>query len=256
MKKVLVSMLFFLCVWQFTACSGKAGENTDEVQIAEREDMADAGSEEPDNTARYEAYRNALLLLTDNRIFPDGTEADYEEGSQFAVWDIDGDGREELLISYMAQTMAGMELHIYDYDDADGRIYEQILEFPFAVFYNNNIIKIDASHNHGNSVMDDFWPYSLYRHDMETDKYQKIASVDAWQKEFIAEGFPAEKDEDHNGIVYSLTDHDGEKSYLDDAEYQAWINGYLGTAEAVQIDWRSLERSGIEAVLQTPRPDA
>lgn len=256
MKKAFVSMLFFLCILQFTACSGKAGGNTDEVQTAEWEDMAEMESEEPVNTARYEAYRNALLLLTDNRIFPDGTEADYEEGSQFAVWDIDGDGREELLISYMAQTMAGMALHVYDYDDAAGRIYEQIREFPFAVFYNNHMIKIDASHNHGNSVMEDFWPYSLYQYDKEADKYQRITSVDAWQKEFIAEGFPAEKDGDHNGIVYSLADDEGEKSYLDDTEYQAWINGYLGTAEAVQIDWRSLEKSSIEAVLQTLRPDA
>lgn len=256
MKKVLVSMMFFVCILQFTACSGTTEGNIDEVQMAEREDMADVESEKPDNTARYEAYRNALILLIDNRIFPDGTEADYEEGSQFAVCDIDGDGREELLISYMANTMAGMALQIYDYDDAAGRIYEQIWDFPFAAFYNNNMIKIDASHNHGNSAMEDFWPYSLYQYDMEADKYQRITSVDAWQKEFFAEGFPAEKDEDHNGIVYSLTDDDGEKSYLDDTEYQAWINGYLGTAEAVQIDWRSLEKSSIGAVLQTSQPDA
>lgn len=265
MKKTIVSMLFAVCALQFTACGNGGKLNTEESATVEAEDILDSGSEKPlegssgaehgastedlNSGERYEAYRKALLQLIDDRIFPDGTEADYEEGSHFAVQDIDGDGRDELLISYAANTMAGMKLGIYDYEENSGELYEEFGEFPFAVFYDNNIVTADASHNHGKSFMDDFWPYSLYQYDAAADRYQLIAGVDAWQKEYIEEGFPAETDGDGNGIVYCLSDGAGEESYLDDADYQAWRSEYLEGAEILQIDWKAFEKSNIDVAL-------
>lgn len=267
MKKTIVLMLLAFCALEFSACGNGGKLNTEELTAGEAEEISDSGWEKPfegsvgaehgasaedlNSGERYEAYRKALLQLIDERIFPDGTEADYEEGSQFAIQDIDGDGRDELLIFYAANTMAGMKLEIYDYEEKFGELFEEFTEFPFAVFYDNNIVTAEASHNHGKSDMDAFWPFSLYQYDEAADKYQLIAAVDAWQKEYFEEGFPAEADGDGNGIVYCLSDGAGEESCLDDADYQAWKSGYLEGAEILQIDWKAFEKSSIDVVLQS-----
>lgn len=237
MEKALLLLLLAIFTVQFTASNKKMEEP---IKFEVESFVA-----ESNNEVRYKVYQAALLTLIDNCIFPDGSEADSDEGSKFAIQDIDGDNREELLISYQAATMAGMQLGIYDYDETTGSIYKELTEFPFAVFYDNNLIAVEASHNHGKSFIDNFWPYNLYQYDEKADKYQILASVDAWQKEYFEEDFPIEVDSDQNGIIYYFKDDAGKVTYLDDTDYQAWRNGYLEKAEIMSIVWNDLEKNSI-----------
>ena len=63
-------------------------------------------------------------------------------------------------------------------------------------FYNNGSLEVMWSHNQG-SAGDALWPYTLYKYNKESDSYDVIAQVDAWDKSFyekcyIAEIFPIE----------------------------------------------------------------
>lgn len=83
----------------------------------------------------------------------------------------------------------------------------------------------------------------------KADKYQILASVDAWQKEYFEEDFPIEVDSDQNGIIYYFKDDAGKVTYLDDTDYQAWRNGYLEKAEIMSIVWNDLEKNSINLQL-------
>ena len=76
--------------------------------------------------ARFE-YANAMSIVQGLNRLPDGSEV-LEEGwngdmanNRFAIFDVDGDGEEELLISVEDSYMAGMRLLIYSLGD-DGQL--------------------------------------------------------------------------------------------------------------------------------------
>lgn len=205
-------------------------------------DGLDSGS----NT-RNQAYMAAIQNLVQNHIFPDGTEAPYDEAypmedNKYAIIDIDNDGKDELIINYNSTYTAGMRFDVYEYQIDTDRMVSELQGFPEAFFYDNGIVKIDASHNHGKSNLDDFWPYSLYKYDSEEDQYVFIANVDAWQKSLYEISFPDNIDVDGDGVVYYLMDasYENQVDIFDKAEYETWHQEFIGTADEVQIDYLPL----------------
>ena len=74
-----------------------------------------------------------MWAVYEEGILPDGTQLDYTsqkeaEKNSFAVCDVDGDGREELLINWTNASMAGMGEYVLDC--RDGQCYVQLVEFP------------------------------------------------------------------------------------------------------------------------------
>ena len=123
---------------------------------------------------------------------------------------------------------------------------------PLKLFYDNGIIKAKASHNHGNGG--EFWPYTLYSYNSETDIYDQIASVDAWDKTITAEDsqgnrFPDSIDLDGDGIVYYIIPYAQSDDVLpiDNAQYDKWCQSYIGNAVEVQIPYQKLTEQNIAA---------
>lgn len=203
-----------------------------------------------------EAYRMALQRFYDEHIWPDGSEAAYDEAfdsmdeNYFAIADVDGDGDEELIISFSSTYTAGMLCGVFGYDNASGTLHSQLWEFPAVSWYPNGVLKADASHNH--SLCMDFWPYNFYRYDALTDSYKFTVSVSAWNREeyptdFSSDAaFPEEKAEGGN-LVYLLT-RDEETKILSPSEFDRWETENFGEALPLDITWQPLQDAYIHRV--------
>lgn len=213
------------------------------------------------SAAMYEAYVKVLEDIYFDQKFPDGTEHDLQPASadisdnMFAVYDIDADGREELIVFYTTTYTAGMVEIIYDYDSGTGDVREEFLAYPMRTYYDNGIVEVEASHNQGlasdGGADGNFWPYSLYRYDPETDAYVSLASVDAWSRGFREEDydgnpFPQEVDADGDGVVYYVATEGNEpEAPMDGAEYDQWRDSCLKGAEPIQVPYVNLTTDNI-----------
>lgn len=206
-------------------------------------------------------YGGILSQLTAGWQLPDGEldTVSLENGfgkmsdNHFAVTDIDGDGREELIVQYTNASMAGMFERIYDYDPAGGGLRSEFLAFPALTYYSSGIIKAEASHNQGRG---DFWPYTLYRYEPEEDSYVECGYVESWDKAhgetwYDGQPFPDELDTDGDGTLFLIRKEGEEATYeYEDFKYNQsdvdeWFGGYLAgapeDAKEVSIDYQPLE---------------
>ena len=185
-------------------------------------------------------YVDAIKNLYYNHKLPDGTELedpkyvdDYNMSeNQFAIYDVDMDGKDELLIALTHYPMAAMRTIIYDYDSNTNRFTEQFTGFNWMNFYNNGTLEVMLSHNQG-SAGDSLWPYTLYRYNNEKDSFEVVAEVDAWDKSFsetcyIDEVFPENIDKDGDKIVYYVRNSDSDEySCYDLNEFNKWKKQYI-----------------------------
>lgn len=192
-------------------------------------------------------YRDLITQMLDTGTFPASGGTPYNGNvydNSYSVLDVDDDGKEELLINFgNAFSMAGMVCYVYDYDSVTGEVYIEHAGFPDMTFYDNGYLKEEASHNHGRSYMEDFWPYSLYKYNAQTDKYEAVALMDAWQQQISEDSepdpdFPVEKDTDGDGIVYydMSDDYYAPSMIMDNAEYEEWCEKY-NTGNIKSIKW-------------------
>lgn len=183
------------------------------VKDAAQNNMAE-GEKKDAESARMEKYQRVLTDVIEKHIYPDGTECGFDEsfddsGNKFAIFDVDKDGKKELILCIASTYMGGMREIIYDYDEKTDNVREEYSGFPVGIFYENGLIEESMSHNQGMAPLGDFWPYMLHRYQAESDSYQCIFTVDAWEKEFRTQDYdgnpyPEETDEEKSGIVYFL----------------------------------------------------
>ena len=216
----------------------------------------DMRSQKGDETSRSKAYASLLDNIYTNHTFPEGQDFGYDGSSDmsnntFAVYDIDMDGEDELLINYTTTYMAGMVGIIYDYDSKSDTVREEFLEFPALKFYDNGIIEAEASHNQG--LAGDFWPYTLYQYRRDTDTYIQVGIVDAWDRafsetDFEGNPFPEAIDSDGDGIVYYVMTGGSYKlnTPVDSEEYNQWRNSYVGGAALMEVPFKALSQENIK----------
>ena len=211
---------------------------------------------------RFMEYQSVLLGLCRRHELPGTVDYGFTDGSDmsqntFAIYDIDKDGKEELIVNYVTTYNAGMVKKIYDYNDVTRVVSEEFSEYPTTTIYDNGVILAYASHNHGRAPMlENFWPYRLYKYNVMTDKYESVAIVDAWDKTYNSEGFPEEADKDGDGIVYCVMTN-GEWDYsnaMDSAEYEAWLTSYVGTTKEAEIPYMELTEGCISIATAKYRP--
>lgn len=232
-------------------------EKTTAVQPAE-----ETSAETP---AEGISYRQMLEDIYYERMLPDGRnlpDDDYGiSANEFAVYDIDGDGSDELIIMYHNTAMAGMFASIYGRDES-GNIITELFAFPSMRFYDNGVIEVNISHNQGHSGA--FWPYSLYQYDPGADKYNEIAFVEAMDKELvdrinvmIAESgsddllvYPQEADTSGSGFVYYIRPegNSGDVSPVDVTEYEKWHEQYVGGAQQLSLPFMKLTEENIQKI--------
>lgn len=183
-------------------------------------------------SSRDSAYREALNNLLYYNQLPLGQDSDIPQTVYFAIQDIDGDGREELLINYEGTMMAATQEMVYDYDENKGVLYREIWDFPDIMFYGNGYARSDMSHNH---TWSEFWPYNLYRYNGGTDQYELAYVVTAWDKALVkADGdgnpFPDAVDVSGTGRVFMIEDSAAGQVLgpMDTADYEKWYSDTLG----------------------------
>lgn len=196
---------------------------------------------------------------------PDGSKLAWmsvEEAAEnhFTVTDIDGDGRQELLLFWTEAYMAGNQCVIYDYHD--GVLWKQGQFFPSLRFYDNAAIEEDWSHNQGWSGR--FWPHYAYRYNPQSDLYEQVGFVEGWDKRVVSEGFPDDIDADGDDLVYDVRSADADwtigsryepERMMDGPAYEEWRQSYLNGSQEVEIGLIPLTEENI-AALGAPKPIA
>ena len=186
----------------------------------------------PDGELDTSSLENGFGQMSDNR---------------FAVTDIDGDGREELIVCYANASTAGMMEIIYDYDPVHSELKREFTEWPMLTYYDNGMIKAEASHNHTHG---EFWPFALYQYETESDSYKQIAYVHTWDKEISDEyegrPFPEELDADGDGTLFSISEgaepsYEYESYKYNQADYEKWYNEIMDGAQEIMIPYQPLE---------------
>ena len=269
MKKIL-SLIFSiaLCV-TLAACNNNQAVNIDDNSVnsplpsspTSPPKVTDIPAE-PDKPVdnlddMYNAYFTALENLIQNHILPDGTDSgellgDISE-NKFAIYDVDNDGKEELIILYSTTISAGMAGYVFAYDSEAGALKTELHEFPALTFYNNGIAKALWSHNQGRAG--DFWPYSLYQYNPDSDSYVLVGMVDAWDKNYPGADnennpFPSDIDKSGTGFVYYIM-QDGQYDNthpVDASEYNEWVNAHIGDASEIQIQYMDLTEEKISQI--------
>ncbi len=207
-----------------------------------------------------QAYADALTRLLEEHVYPDGRPDGFTgefhsmDENRFCIYDVDRDGREELVLKFLAGEVDDHRAMVLDYDEAEGRLWVQLDEYPSLAFFENGAVLVHWAYNQGRGGA--FWPYSLYVYRPESDSYSFVGSVDAWDRTIDTDQYPYEVDVSQTGFVYYLSTG-GAPSIepVDDTVYQQWLAPYVGDAHQAVLTYHPLTQENIrqitDAVTQT-----
>ena len=265
---ILISLLLALAL-VFTACtSGQEPQPEPEQpeQEAQRDDPeasgSGAGQPEPEPASEYAeynekaaaAYREALQTFVDLGTLPGYEEAipysEYADGewtNMYAIVDIDGDGRDELIVRVAQTIMASMQENIYAYDEETGELAQELWAFPLCEYYRGGAA-IQSGWSHGTGAEGpDFWPFNFFVYNEETDTYDFCgycaqACLEAMQKMGWEDQFPAESDQDGDGIIYEISNETtGDLEWVDEDAYQFWFNNIFTSEPPIGLPWNTMD---------------
>lgn len=199
---------------------------------------------------QIEAYAAALNGLYYDHIYPNGdtlppsADGGYSdlELNQFAIYDIDSDGEDELLFLYSNTDFAKMALLVYCYDtDLPGSLMVELFETPDTTFYDNGMVQSAASNGEETNT------YLFYSYSPISDTYEYIASVDSWDKALSPDDFPDDTDTDGDGIVYRCY-LGPDAQVIDGSAYQDLLDSWIGDAKPVKIPYQAFTSENIAAL--------
>lgn len=224
------------------------------------------------NSAARSAYVRVLEDLLYRFTTPDGecwppfddeNWAGFEDmpRNTFALADVDGDSREELILLTRPNIYAGYRGYVLDYDTDLDHVRIQFEGFPSFTFYSNGTLAEDDSHAQG-VWANDFWPRTFYRYLCETDSYEKAGYASAWEKEASDTNpdtlppFPNEKDISGAGILYYI---DPPAEYLgtnenrfnlaaDQSVYLEWLKPILENSALLELEYLPVTAENIQQI--------
>lgn len=214
---------------------------------------AGAESEIP---TRMEAYRTALTNWMEKQEWPDGSQCAYDpdfgpmSDNRFAIHDVDGDGAEELIMSYVSAPVVGEAEKVYGYDEMSGRFVEKFSGFPAVAYLTGGFIQEYWSHNQGYAGEND-WPYTILRYDPVKEQYEVVAWVDSWDRSisdtyFDGTPFPEDIDTESEGVVYFLGEGEDSQT-ISRQTLNAWRRELMGDAMGLAVRYQPLTAEAIAA---------
>lgn len=253
MKRFFLSLIMaILCLVMVSCHAGSAfdGNKTSQEAEAAQESL-------PDCSSMYAAYQFILQQIAFEHVYPDGTDIGFDgvsgfiEDNRFAIFDINGDGTEELIVQFVTAPMAGNVETVYAYNAEENTADKILTVFPSVTYYTNGLVKEDWSHSSG-LTGEDYWPYNLYRYQVDTNTYGLIAEVDMWSKavdtvDCKSDPYPEDVDTEDAGTVFILT-RNGQSETISRSNYEAWLSKILGNAQPVPVPYQSLNEDNIRAV--------
>ena len=273
----------FICLGLLTACGKETEKNsevettaiteseqqsTEEIQIEDStteivtEDVQDAWNTKFDQARRLDYYGKILwnlqyMQLLPGRSYDDGGDysaADFSD-SQYAIFDVDCDGIDELLIYQYMEGKNPVEAYIYQADpNKDGDcVVTELAEYPALTCYSNGVIKAEFGYNQ--TYSESVWPYSIYAYNSNAGMYECKGMVEGWDKTFgtnrEGETFPDAEDTDGDGVLYYVIEENTgiREDVRNKEDCDAWFASYIGDATEIAIDWKDLneENYGVYA---------
>ena len=183
------------------------------------------------------AYRSVLDDIYYNQQFPNGLELDYDGSdlseNKFGVYDVDGDGRNELLIAYTTASADSQMFLIYDFVEALDAVHEEFTGFPAATFYDNGVVRADWNHDPSTVEGSDFQPFTLFVYDEEENTYDLLGSV---------------FQQDEPDVYYQNLAGDEDEKEIDETVLKDWLDFCIGDAGQLEIPMVDLTEENIKAL--------
>ena len=256
LQKILILLVFVLLM---TACSKKDDNDDDDrkkkpQEKVEQEAETEVESEDAEqfykiDKKRYKAYVVVLKGIIDDNKWPDGQQVlpdgQYRGNNQFAIFDVDMDGEEELLVNITDAPTAGMVMQIFEYDAKKDEVVLGEGFYPAVEFFDNGIVKQYSSHNHTSSEV---WPYTVSKYNPEKKSYEVVGSMYAEDKEIAGASFASNKDADNDGRIYYVSSKDLVDKALTEKEYQEWDAAFIGDANELYIPWQQTWDTNVQTI--------
>lgn len=194
-------------------------------------------------------YKEVLYRCINDNIWPvigEGSDVmrEYLAGSRFAIYDINGDDVEELVIS-VQDPITNYYNYVVEYRTEISDI-DCIFEGCDIDVYDNGLIIEYYSHNQGYG--DDIWPYKLYKYDGFSKKYEYFLDVDSWSCEIHPEDYPYDIDTDNYGSVYHIGATDDKNGYYSKSYYDEWTKNTFSNANTLDVQYHNMTISEVDNV--------
>ncbi len=205
-------------------------------------------SDDPDIA---EAAAAAINRFSADAVLPGGLEISWmymDSEDQYAIFDADKDGEEEFMIKILNAPVSDQIEIVYDYED--GNFKPILVAFPHAMYFKDGSVITFWSHATGLEG-EGFWPLTFYQYDQTRKEYVRAGSAVQWEKamretDYNGVAFPDEADKDKDGIVYMIyrgEDDEWDGRYVDQAEYDAWVDSFAFEEENwVDVPWQEIRQ--------------
>ena len=191
--KIILALLLALALVFCAACTkdepAQEPQEGTETENRDNPDATGSGAAQPepepapDPYAEYNAdAEKAFRQVVQNYVvlgelpgfdqdIPYSEYADGEWTDMYAILDIDGDGKNELLLRIAQTIMASMQENIYAYDQETGEVVQELWAFPICTYLCGGTA-IQSGWSHGTGAEGpDFWPFNVFQYNAETDEY-------------------------------------------------------------------------------------
>ncbi len=208
---------------------------------------------------KKEAFTFALNNFLVNQIVPgDIYQLAYDKkfgsiaDNTFAIYDINGDGSDELIVKWITADVKDRLTIVCRYDERTKILGQSLIETGATDFYKNGkVIALWA--DPGTSYGKYFWPYSVYEYDKREGIYKKTAMVSAWSKELKpvdsnGNPYPDEIDKEQAGEVYLINElSKSDLSTVSRKEYEKWI-GETTSSGKFDIPFKNLTKENVNQI--------
>ena len=176
--------------------------------------------------------------------------SDTENG--FSFCDIDSDGKNELIVKITNGNTYNNGIKIYKINNTENVSVIANLSAD-SVFYANGCVKSPFIENNMDSYP--IWPYSVYKYNESSHKYEEIYQVSSWSKDnpdaAIGKGkkFPQDADVSSTGIVYYVNQNNTSQddvSPYDFKDFETWYRSWNQSSPKLEIKYEPFTEDNIK----------